>query len=75
MKSIYSIERYVINHKTGVWTLTSNIRFDNREKNRFIKDNKNRGYEYDRKEKAYILQCDPVESCYDRAIVVKHYMV
>ena len=75
MKSIYRIERYVINHKTGVWTLTSKIRFDSREKNRFIKDYKNRGYEYDRKEKAYILQYDSVDSFYDRAIVVKHYMV
>lgn len=75
MKKIYCIERYVISHKTGVWTLTSNFRFDYREKNRFIKEKKNRGYEYNRKEKAYILQCDPVESCYNRAIVVRSYLV
>lgn len=75
MKKIYCIERYVISHKTGAWTLTSNFRFDYREKNRFIKEKKNRGYEYNRKEKAYILQCDPVESCYNRAIVVRSYLV
>lgn len=75
MKKIYCIERYVISHKTGVWTLTSNFRFDYREKNRFIKEKKNRGYEYNRKEKAYILQCAPVESCYNRAIVVRSYLV
>lgn len=40
MKKIYCIERYVISHKTGAWTLTSNFRFDYREKNRFIKEKK-----------------------------------
>lgn len=75
MKTIYLIERYVINHKTGAWTLTSTSRFFYREKKLFIKDAKNQGYEYNHKEKAYILQCDPVESCYDRAILVKSYTI
>lgn len=75
MKTIYLIERYVINHKTGVWTLTSTYRTDYREKCCIIRDAKNHGYEYNRKERAYIVECEPIDSCYDRAIMVTHYTI
>lgn len=73
MKKIYLIERYIIIRKTGTWTLKNSYRTDVREKNRIIKYAKNEGYKYDRKEKSYILSCDPVESSYDYAIIVTSY--
>lgn len=75
MKTLYLIKRYVINRETCTWTLTSNVRVDYREKKLIIRDAKNHGYEYNRREKAYILQADPTESYYDRAIMVKSFTI
>lgn len=73
MKTIYLIVRYAINRKTGEWTEITHMRFDVRQKALFIKDVKNKGFEYNRKEKAYILRCK--ESLSDRAIIIKPFII
>lgn len=75
MKTIYLIERYVINRKTEEWTEITHMRFDVRQKALFIKDVKNKGFEYNRKEKAYILRCNPIESLFDRALIIKPFII
>lgn len=75
MRTIYLIKRYVINRRNDVWTLTSRLRVDYREKDFIMKSVKKQGYRYDRSEKAYILNTDPVESCFDRAVIVKAYTI
>lgn len=75
MKIMYLIEHYTINRKNGVWSLTSYSRVDYREKNLVMKSVKEQGYQYDRSEKAYILETDPVEFCADKAVTVKSYAI
>lgn len=75
MKTMYLIEHYSINRKNGVWSLTSCSRVDYREKNLVMKSLKEQGYQYDRSEKAYILETDPVEFCADKAVTVKSYAI
>lgn len=40
-----------------------------------MKSVKKQGYQYNRSEKAYILETDPVEFCADKAITVKSYSI
>lgn len=74
MKKIYLFEFYVI-LQDGSWTLKDYIRLDLYDKRKRLAYLKRKGYAYNRKEKAYILESDPVESCYDYAVVVKSYEV
>lgn len=73
MKEIFLFEHYVIVNNT--WSLTKNYRLTEYDKRKQLADLKRKGYEYDRKEKAYILEPDPVESVYKYAVVVKKYYV
>ena len=74
LKEIFLFEHYVIvNNNT--WSLTKNYRLTEYDKRKRLADLKRKGYEYDRKEKAYILESDPVESVYKYAVVVKKYYV
>ena len=74
MKAIYLFEHYVIvNNNT--WSLTNNYRLTEYDKRKQLAELKRKGYKYDRKEKAYILESDPVESVYNYAVVVKKYYV
>lgn len=73
MKEIFLFEHYVIVNNT--WSLIKNYRLQRYDKRKQLTDLKRKGYEYDRKEKAYILEPDPVESVYKYAVVVKKYYV
>lgn len=73
MTQIFLFEHYVIANNT--WSLTKNYRLTEYDKRKQLADLKRKGYEYDRKEKAYILEPDPVESVYKYAVVVKKYYV
>ena len=73
MRTMYLIEHYAINRKNGAWTLIGYSRVDYREKNLVMKSVKKQGYKYDRSEKAYILETDPVEFSFDKAVTVKSY--
>lgn len=73
MKGIFLFEHYVIVNNT--WSLTKNYRLTEYDKRKQLADLKRKGYEYDRKEKAYILEPNPVESVYKYAVVVKKYYV
>lgn len=73
MTQIFLFEHYVIVNNT--WSLTKNYRLTEYDKRKQLADLKRKGYEYDRKEKAYILEPDPVESVYKYAVVVKKYYV
>lgn len=73
MKEIFLFEHYVIVNNT--WSLTKNYRLTEYDKRKQLADLKRKGYEYDRKEKAYILEPGPVESVYKYAVVVKKYYV
>ena len=73
MKEIFLFEHYVIVNNT--WSLTKNYRLTEYDKRKQLADLKRKGYEYDRKEKAYILESDTVESVYKYAVVVKKYYV
>ena len=73
MKEIFLFEHYVIVNNT--WGLTKNYRLTEYDKRKQLADLKRKGYEYDRKEKAYILEPDPVESVYKYAVVVKKYYI
>ena len=73
MKEIFLFEHYVIVNNT--WSLAKNYRLTEYDKRKQLADLKRKGYEYDRKEKAYILESDPVESVYKYAVVVKKYYV
>lgn len=73
MKEIFLFEHYVIVNNT--WSLTKNYRLTEYDKRKQLADLKRKGYEYDRKEKAYILEPNPVESVYKYAVVVKKYYV
>lgn len=75
MRTMYLIEHYAINRKNGAWSLIGYSRVDYREKNLVMKSVKNQGYQYDRRDKAYILKTDPVEFCADKAITVKSYAI
>lgn len=66
MRTLFLIEEYAIRND-GVWTLISLLRNDEHYKRMVLADAKRKGYEYDRKEKAYILRQD--DAC-DRAIRV-----
>lgn len=72
MKKIYLFEFYVI-LQDGSWTLKDNIRLGLYDKRKKLADLKRKGYAYNRKEKAYILESDPFASCYNYAVVVKSY--
>lgn len=75
MRTMYLIEHYAINRKNGVWSLIGYSRVDYRVKNLVMKSVKKQGYQYNRGEKAYILETDPVEFCADKAITVKSYSI
>lgn len=63
MRKMYLIEHYAINRKNGVWSLIGYSRVDYRVKNLVMKSVKKQGYQYNRSEKAYILETDPFEFC------------
>ena len=74
MKAIYLFEHYVIvNNNT--WSLTNNYRLTEYDKRKQLAELKRKGYKYDRNEKAYILESEPVESVYNYAVVVKKYYI
>lgn len=74
MKKIFLFEHYIIvNNNT--WSLTNNYRLIEYDKRKQLAELKRKGYKYSRKEKAYILESDPVESVYNYAVVVKKYYV
>lgn len=75
MRTMYLIEHYAINRKNGAWSLRGYSRVDYRVKNLVMKSVKKQGYQYNRSEKAYILETDPVEFCADKAITVKSYAI
>ena len=75
MRTMYLIEHYAINRKIVVWSLIGYSRVDYRVKNLVMKSVKIQGYQYNRGEKAYILETDPVEFCADKAITVKSYSI
>lgn len=58
-----------------MWSLTNNYRLTEYDKRKQLAELKSKGYKYSRKEKAYILESDPVESVYNYAVVVKKYYV
>lgn len=58
-----------------MWSLTNNYRLTEYDKRKQLAELKRKGYKYNRKEKAYILESDPVESVYNYAVVVKKYYV
>lgn len=63
VRTMFLIEHYAINRKNGVWSLIGYSRVDDRVKNLVMKSVKKQGYQYNRGEKAYILETDPVEFC------------
>lgn len=74
MKKRFLFEHYIIvNNNT--WSLTNNYRLTEYDKRKQLARLKCKGYKYNRKEKAYILESDPVESVYNYAVVVKKYYV
>lgn len=74
MTQIFLFEHYVIvNNNT--WSLINNYRLTEYDKRKQLTELKRKGYKYDRKEKAYILESDPVESVYNYAVVVKKYYI
>lgn len=74
MTQIFLFEHYVIvNNNT--WSLINNYRLTEYDKRKQLSELKRKGYKYDRKEKAYILESDPVESVYNYAVVVKKYYI
>ena len=75
MEIMYLIEHYAINRKNGVWSLIGFSRVDYRVKNLVMKSVKNQGYQYNRSEKAYILEANPGEPCIDKAVTVKSYAI
>lgn len=74
MKAIYLLEYYVIDG-SGNWSLTRNFRLTEYDKRKQLADLKRKGYKYNRSEKAYILESDPVESVYNYAVVIKKYYI
>ena len=72
MKKIYLFEFYVI-LQDGSWTLKDYTRLGLYDKRKRLSYLKRKGYVYNRKEKAYILESDPFDSCYNYAVVVKSY--
>ena len=70
MKKIYLFEFYVI-LQDGSWTLKDYTRLGLYDKRKMLSYLKRKGYVYNRKEKAYILESDPFDSCYNYAVVVK----
>lgn len=50
-------------------------RVDYRVKNLVMKSVRKQGYRYDRSEKAYILETDPIDFCADKAVTVKSYAI
>lgn len=75
MRTMYLIEHYDINRKNGAWSLIGCSRVAYRVKNLVMKSVRKQGYRYNRSEKAYILEMDPVESCVDKAVTVKSYAI
>ena len=74
MKKRFLFEHYIIvNNNT--WSLTNNYPLTEYDKRKQLARLKCKGYKYNRKEKAYILESDPVESVYNYAVVVKKYYV
>lgn len=74
MKAIFLFEHYVIVNNSN-WSLTKNYRLTEYDKRKQLAELKRKGYKYNRKEKAYILESDPVESVYNYAVVVKKYYI
>ena len=72
MKKIYLFEFYVI-LQDGSWTLKDYTRLGLYDKRNMLSYLKRKGYAYNRKEKANILESDPFDSCYNYAVVVKSY--
>ena len=74
MKKRFLFEHYIIVNN-NMWSLTNNYRLTEYDKRKQLAELKRKGYKYNRKEKAYILESDPVESVYNYAVVVKKYYV
>lgn len=75
MKIRYLVERYTINGKTGVWSLTSNERLNEYDKRKVLTDAIKHGFKFDRKEDAYILKADGDLFMCDRAIKITKYLI
>lgn len=74
MKATFLFEYYVIDGN-GNWSLTRNYRLTEYDKRKQLAELKRKGYKYNRSEKAYILESDPVESVYNYAVVIKKYYI
>lgn len=74
MKTMFLIEKYVI-YGNGTWSLTSTQRLNEYDKRKVLTDAKSKGYEFDRKEKAYIAKADGDLHDYDHAIMVTKYAI
>lgn len=74
MKKRFLFEHYVITNN-NMWSLINNYRLTEYDKRKQLAELKRKGYKYNRKEKAYILESDPVESVYNYAVVVKKYYI
>ena len=73
-KVVYLFEHYVIK-VDGTWCLLKNYRYTEYDKRKQLMELKRQGYKYNRKQKAYILESDPVESIYNYSVVIKKYYV
>lgn len=72
---MFLIEKYAINGVTGTWSLTNTERLNEYDKRKVLADAKSKGYEYDRKERAYIVKADGDLYDNDRAIVITRYQI
>ncbi len=73
MKAIFLFEHYVIDGNN--WSLIRNYRLTEYDKRKQLAELKRKGYKYNRSEKAYILEPDPVETVCNYAVVIKKYYV
>lgn len=73
-KVIFLFEHYIIK-VDGTWCLMKNYIYNEYDKQKQLGELKRQGYKYNRKQKAYILESDPVESIYNYSVVIKKYYV
>lgn len=73
-KVIFLFEHYIIK-VDGTWCLMKNYRYNEYDKRKQLMELKRQGYKYNRKQKAYILESEPVESVYNYSVVIKKYYV
>lgn len=74
MKTMFLIEKYVIT-SNGTWSLTNTLRLSEYDKRKILADARSNGYEYNRKEKAWIVKADGDVHDFDHAIVVTKYTI